>query len=251
MTEKTLEMLYDELKEAAVKAAETANDPDASDELIKQAKVVMNDRLLRYNRQAAKVAYLNWNTMEHPVVEALKTLYVPDAKRATVRKDRKTGKYIAAVNDDKEYKIDLNEMMKTIGAEKFQDRRWFAACQKAVYIIAGNLSKDLGNSKEFLHYLDEAGKAFNFSEEVDPTSNNSCVKALQFIVHAIVPEASREGDLKEKFTVVKKDWIYIRESLTKNGGVGKVVMSDTSKIVEFVEDVLYCHLNDIKYELVG
>lgn len=248
---KTLEMMKAKLEEAAVAAVECANNEESSDELLKQAKTLVNDRLLAYNKKAADDAYTMWAAQPNSVVEALKTLYVPQALKCRIFKDKKTGKFKYELKPNADLKIDLWDMMSVVGAEKFQDRAWYGACQKAVFIIAGNLSKELGNSKDFTNLLDEAGKAFNFAPDANLSSNNSCLKAMQFIVNAIVPEESRKGDLEQVFTLKKYQWVYVREALTKHAGTGKIAMGDTSKIIELIEDVLYCALNDIKLELLA
>lgn len=254
-TSKTLEELYAELISEAAKAVEIANDPEKTDADLKAAKKLMQEALNRYNEKAACDAYAAWAAEDSPAVyTALKTLYVPQAKNARVVHDKDAGMMKYAIDDNKTLKIDLQKMMETIGAEHFNDRRWVGAAQKMCYILAGSLSKELGYRADFQHFLREAGKAFEFSEDANPTSNNSAVKALQTVVDMIIfdPVENKKGDMVNKYKMEKKHFVYLQQCITRQGkNPGEVAMGNPGKLIELVCDLMYCIINGYELKLVG
>lgn len=253
-TNKTLEELYSELVAEAVKAVEIANDKEKTDADLKAAKKLMQEALNRYNDKAACDAYTAWAAEGSPVYTALKTLYVPQAKTARLTRDKESGDMKYTIDDNKTLKIDLNKMMETIGSEHFHDRRWVGGAQKMCFILAGNLSKELGCRADFQHFLKEAGKAFEFAPDADLTSNNSAVKALQTVVDMIIfdPIENKKGEMVNKYKMEKKHFAYLQQCITRQGkNPGEVLMGNPGKLAELVCDLMYCVINGYELKLLG
>lgn len=171
------------------------------------------------------------------LMEGVKAFYLPGAKKASQRKDKR-GHYLSKVADDKDAKIDLLEFMDTCGIEKFAHEDWYTRVQKFAYIVANAINKELGNDPAFTYMVDDAAKKFEFAPDADPASANSGRKALQTCVDGILFLPSEKDADKNALCVGKKHWRFVREVMTRKGrGKGQVIVAGTADIAGMVAEV--------------
>lgn len=236
-----LKEAYDKLEGSIAECVKGQNDGLDADKIKALKKAVTND-LAKHNGIAAKVAYLGWGIDDGPtaVEKAIRALYVPGAKKVAYKADKNSGVITASISPAL-MKVDLVAMHETIGEGYFHSEEWFAALEKMTFIIANALNKELGGSIDFQYAIQEASKAFEFAPDANPTSNKSVVKALQYVVDAIlyIPDKDKKGNEVNSIKVTSKNWAFIREAMTRKGGVGEIVMCNTARVAEYVAEVIY------------
>lgn len=246
-----LKEAYDKL-EASIAACVQGQNDGLDSETIKALKKTVNNDIAKHNGLAAKVAYLGWGIDDGPkaVEMALRALYVPGAKKVAYKADKNTG-VIKATISTALMKVDLVAMHDIIGEGFFHDEGWFSALEKMTFIIANALNKSLGGSIDFQYAINDASRAFEFSPDANPASNKSVVKALQYVVDAIlyIPDKDKKGNELNALKVDSRNWAFIREAMTRKGGVGEIIMCNTTHVAEYVAEVIYMVLRNEKHTL--
>ena len=241
--EKTLAQYEAEMVEAAEKVVSVLNNKEADDETLKKAKDALKGATAAYNKKAAEDAYVGWSQEygEHAVREAIRAFYVPKSKKVSTKRNKTTGRYEYKVNDA-EIRINLKDMMDTIGAKGyFPDEKWFGAMQRLCFIMAANVNRDLMlKDAEFSGYLKAAGLAFKFAPDADFTSNRSCKKALQQTVDMILFEKNPEKEgLVNKYEINSQDLAYIDRLLCDEGQPDEIIMRNTGRVIDLVVNCLF------------
>lgn len=248
---KNLKEMLEEAQVAANNVAQAINEGKSQND-IKALKKIATESIDRYNDEAAKKAYREWADGGEAVKTALTTLYIPHAKKVSYPSDKDTGKVKAKIADGK-VKINLPAMEVTIGANHFHDYDWFVKVEALGLLIANALNKDLGSNEGFVYEVGEAAKTFKFAGNADITSKASMVKALQSVVDSImfVPVKNKKGADVNAIKMETAHWVTIRESITSNGGVGKVSISGTGMLSTLIAEQCYQVLHGKKNALVN
>lgn len=248
-TEK-LQKLREELEAAALAWADgiNAGKPERETKGLKDATKGVLDA---FNQEKTKAVYAEWAAGENPIETAIRALYIPGLKKVKVAPDKKTGIYHATISDAN-VKISLIDMQMQCGAYLFHDARWCDYAQKLAYLTANAVDESLGHCKDFQYIIDRSAQLFDFAVNADPKSNKSMVKAIQFVVNAIlyIPVQDKNGVEVNALKATNKEWAYIRESITRQGkNAGEVEIGSYAKMVELITDAMYIILTEGKYAL--
>lgn len=253
ITKEKLAGLYAAMEEASQNIADALNEGKAEKDvkpLKEKCKAATND----YN--SANEEYYYCSLVEKHGADALKEgirIYkLPGAKKPSQREDKKTGRYMSQVKDDKKAVIDLLNFMDIIGIDQFANEDWFARTQKFAFIVANAINKALGEDPEFTYMVDDAAKAFDFAKDADPASNASGRKALQSCVDAIVFIPSEKDAEKNALKAEKKHWAFVRETMSAHGkGKLEVTVRGTAGVAALIAEVVSGLLCDDRIRLTS
>lgn len=244
-----------ELKEAMSLAA--ANAADAMNEgkpqkVIKNLKDIAKGKEEDYNAEVARLKFLEWKEEGDPVGAALRARYVENGKRISY-KTTDTGRVIPEINDIK-FKVSLHDLCDCVGAEYFYAEDWDLKVQKLALLLANALNKQLSNDPGFEYMVEKAAAEFEFADGADIASDTSIIKALQQTVDAIhfIPTKNSKGVDVNKIKVIKPAWVYIAQSMTKQGrDPGAVSIYGAAKMSELVADVAHVIMTCGKFRLIA
>lgn len=246
-----MQEFYDDVVEKAgiAAAAINAGKPEKETSKLKKAAT---DAMATYNTEAARVAFVKWAEEGNPIEQAVRTYYVPEAKKVMFKKAKGT-EQVYVEYGPAEIAIDLFQLEDVVGKDKFHDPDWFKPVENLALLIANATNKDMGGNIAFAYAVSEAAREFKFSEEADPKSAKSMAKALQQTVDGILylPVADQSGRELNGLKVTTAAWHYIRESMTKRGKKpGSVQIMSPAAACELVLDVMYIIINNKKFEAV-
>lgn len=212
---------------------------------LKEYKDGLANAISEYNEALETKTYKDWNTEGNAVLTGIRTRYIPNALKLTMKEDDSGELTITKVFKSDFLTVDLLQMKKILGAEVFSNPKWYTMTQKLCYIVANRVSHDLGRGT-ILGDIEEDAKAFDFGKN-DPLSDKGIVKALQQVYDAIcfvdnggknniaVDENKDEGDKR----AYSKQWTYIRESMTRKAGIGDIEVTNTAKFADLICDAMY------------
>lgn len=246
-----LKLLMDSVMEKAGAYAKAYNEHQKKP-VLKALKKSATDAVNGYNLELSKATYRQWAKEGDPIKTAIRTLYIPGAKKLKFKVDDED--YMTVIADDfNDYEVNLPMMQATIGASAFTNPGWFAQCQKLMFLVSNTLNEHFNDSPMFKLSIDDAAKAFEFPDGIDPLSDEGVVHALQMVYDSIllIPDPdSGENVIKTRLKQDKHgkfystEWDYIRESMTANGGVGKVDVCDTGKFSSFILHTMHLILTN-------
>lgn len=230
-TKKTTMELLVELQTATDEAVEAMNGgkPAAETDPLKDK---VDAALDAYNASATADAYEAWNAQEKPVEAILRDRFVPGIKRVQFRTDKETGLMTATIKDA-ETRASLVKYAGECGYGNFAEGRdWWTKVQALAFIMADAFNKELCSNSQFVYEVEKAATLYDFGKDANPASKTSCVKALQACFDSILPGVRANSH----------DVAYIRASMTRNGGVGKIIYGGTHKMADFVADAMHQRL---------
>lgn len=250
-TEK-MDSLYDAAVEKANVAAQAMNEGKPLKD-IKELKKLATNAMAEYNNEAAHVVYRRWAEEGDAVKTAIRIRYIPGFKRLSF-KETKSGTTYAKIDDGKS-KIDFIDLAETIGYEKFSNENWIDACQKLAYILAGFKNDSLNADSAFKYIIKESAEMFKFPVDINPTTKEGVMIALQQVYDYIC--FIDDGNGRNRISVRTNrlgecvSWNYISECMTRQGNeVGAVLLSGAAKIVELVADCMNLDLTCGDYKLL-
>lgn len=231
---------YDAMEAASEAVAAAYNDGKPEREL-KPLKDACKNAVGDYNGTNEELWY-NRLMLQHgsnALMEGIKTFYVPGAKKAKQPENKKTGRRVSKIEDDKTVPIDLLAFMDAVGVEQFHSSDWYTKVQSFACIIANAINKSLGNDPDFKYEVDAAAKEFAFAADANPASAKSGRIALQAVTDAIVFVPSETDPEKNAIEIGRKDWQWVRETMTAKGK-GKVTLAvmGTTKVASLVAEVI-------------
>ena len=257
-TEK-LDSLYDEAYEKANTAARAMNEGKPMKE-IKSLKKIATDAVSAYNTEAAHVAYKRWveeggDKKDYVIKTAIRNRFIPGVKKLSFKETKNSGTMYAKFDDVTNAKIDFVDLAKTVGYDRFANEDWINACGKLAFIIAGYVNNSLAADPGFQYIIKEAAAAFNFPVDVNPSTKENVMVALQQVFDYIC--FIDDGNGKNVISVSVNSagecsaWNYIMQCMTRQGReVGNVLISGTGKIVELVHDCMNIAMTHKDYLLI-
>ena len=246
-----LEDLKREMSEAAAICADAMNQGKPQ-KVIKNLKDIAKGKEEAYNAEVARLKFLEWKEEGDPVGSALRNRYVENGKRISY-KAVDGGRFTVEINDAK-FKVNLVTLCEVVGIEYFHAPDWTLKVQKLALLLANALNKQLSNDPGFEYVVDQAAAEFEFADGADITSDTSIIKALQQTIDAIyfLPIKTKKGDEVNKLKVIKPAWVYVAQSMTRQGrDPGAVAISGTGKMVELIADVAHVIMTCQKFKLVN
>ena len=240
ITKEMLAQKYAAMEEASQAIADALNEGKAEKDvkpLKETCKTATND----YNKANEEYYYNSLVAKYGPdaLKEGVKTYSLPGAKKPSQREDKKTGRYMSQVKDDKKAVIDLINFMDIIGIDYFANADWFTRTQRFAFIVANAINKALGEDPEFAYHVDKAAQEFEFADDADPASANSGRKALQACVNAIVFIPSEKDESKNMLKVEKRHWAFVRETMSAHGkGKLEVSVRGTAGVAALITEVV-------------
>lgn len=248
--EKTLQALYDEATVKAGRVAQAMNEHAAKKELTEVKKAAKN-AMDKYNGELAKQTYIKWAETGNAIETAIRTYWLPDAKRVTYKTDEDTNYTTVEISDAK-IPVNLPTMHTVLGEDKFASANWFDRCQKLAFIVANALNKNLGDSPAFQYVVTEAARAFNFSEDAKPDSVSSMCKALQNVADAIlfIPVEDKKGNTVNQIKMDSRAWHFISNAMTREGkGIGAIEVVGTAKMSDLVMQAMNRIITNDKFSV--
>lgn len=252
MSNRKIEMLMNEVINATSAYAKAYNEGEKAKKL-KALKKAATDAVNEYNLALSWDTYRRWAAEGEAVKTALRTLYVPGAIKAQYKTD--DDDYMTVVIKDlTTYEVSLPQMQACLGAGVFSDPAWFNYAEKLAFLTANALNERLNDSALFKYNIAEASRTFQFPDGCDPLSESGVVHALQKCMDAILflpsPDSAEENLIKTRDKVdshghtYSVEWQYIRESMTANGGVGKVTVCNTGRFTSYILHVMHVILTN-------
>lgn len=243
----TLAQLMEDVTKKAGDCAKAINEGKPQKE-IKTLRKAASDAMTKYNEQVAFTVYKEWAEKGDAIQTALRTLYVPGAKKISYKSNASEYTYVEV--SDAKIKINLPEMQTVIGIQHFHEEDWFTKVGSLAWIIANAVNKNLGDNPAFAYRVSEAAKVFRFSDAADITSIKSIVSALQQTADGIlfIPTTTKKGKDVNAIKMTSASWWYIRESMTKQGKEpGHVDIYGEDKMSELVADAMHVIMTTDKF----
>lgn len=242
---KNLNELEVAMKAAAAKYVEAANDREnPSVKKMKELKKVVTSAQDEYNKALEESIYAQWAEEGDPIKTAIRTRTF---KGKSVR-FKVTDKNLTYMEiSDKDLLVSLLELERVIGVQHFSSPSWFDMASNIAWFIASTVNFALGGGDDFAYEVKEAAKEFSFDKGIDLKKESTCINALQQVFDAIllIPEPSKSG--KNIIRAEGKAWAYIRESMTRKGGIGEIVIGNTGKMTELILDAMHLALTNGDY----
>lgn len=232
------------LEEATAKGAEYAklyNSHSAGKKSLKAARSEAMDAMDKFNFALAKATYRQWAAEGDPIRTAVRSLYVPGTKKFKFKADDED--YMTVTITDSQYEVNLPMMQAVLGTDVFHDPAWFSKCEKLCYLVSNVINEHINDMAAFNMTVSEAAQAFDFGD-IDPLTDEGVIAALGQVYDAILfldnPDAPGTNIIKpvsrtdKRGSVYSREWTYIRESMTANGGVGVVNLCNTGKFTSYI-----------------
>ena len=238
---KTLNVMRDEVYACASEVVKAMNDHRPQKE-IKELKKACTAAVNQYNDHVAQDYYrkLASNHGQDAVKVALeaKETAVPDVMGISFKlSDDEVARYEQTTPV---IKLNLAKMQNTIGKEYFHEPDWFSRVSVLARLMAFALNEELGGGSAFQYAIDEAAKEFKLSENADPTSATSMVKAFQKVIDGILwvgDAVDKKGNPVNGIKFEKKHWAYITQCMSRQGSsIGEVLYGSPAKTTELVAD---------------
>lgn len=242
---KNLNELEAAMKAAGAKYVEAANDREnPSVKKMKDLKKAVAAAQDEYNKALEESIYTKWAEEGDPIKTAIRTRTFK-GKRVNFKVTDKNMCYMEI--SDKDLNVSLLELERVIGVQHFSSPRWFDMTSNIAWLIASAVNLSIGGGDDFAYEANEAAKEFSFDKAIDLKKESTCICALQQVFDAIllIPEPSKSG--KNIIRAEGKAWNYIRESMTRKGGIGEIVIGNTGKMSELVLDSMHLALTNGDY----
>ena len=228
--------LFDAIINAAAMYSNAYNERGHKKSELKQLRKAATLAVDAYNDQLEKDTYLEWNDEGNPVKTAIRTGKVP-AKRLQFKTN--DDDYMTVVINDGTRDVNLPMMQAVLGKDVFSEPDWFKKMEALAYLVATNVGSKFGHT--FNYKVEEASR--NFDLGADPTSDESCITALQEVFDAILfiedKETGKnkihiETSVDNRGNVCAAPWTTIRESMTGEIGWNQVGIVNTGKFSNLV-----------------
>jgi len=221
------------------------NEGKATQKELKAAKKAANDAMAQYNLELSKEQYLTWANEGNPIELAIRSRVVPNALKFTFKADDEDVMMYGVKGDD-DYAIDLLMMEVVLGAKVFHDAKWFTAMESLMYLTMNYLNERCGNGV-FNLQVEKASASFKFPKGVDPLSDEGVIIALQNVFDKILFLKGKDGkniisatsDVDSRGRTYSREWTVIRESMTKSGGVNKVIVCNTAQFSDYIVNAMH------------
>jgi len=248
MTEK-LNNLRQELEAASMAYVGACNSGKipAERKKLKEAVKAATDA---YNLELEKQTYLDWAAAGDPVKTCIRERFIRGGKRVSF-KEADDGTMTGTIKDV-DFKADLPMMHKVLGAGVFASPDWLPKVEKLAWIMASNLNNHLADNPAFAYAASDAAKEFSFPAEIKCDTDSAVYIALQMVIDSILFIPDEKSRKKEKPNLIsltmKTDkygatfspqWVYIRESLTRQGNLNQVVIGNIGKMAELIADAMH------------
>ena len=232
------------LEEATAKGAEYAklyNTHSAGKKSLKASRSDAMDAIDKFNFALAKATYRRWAAEGDPIRTAVRGLYIPGCKKFKFKADDED--YMTVTIVDAQIEANLPMMQAVLGADVFHDPAWFAKCEKLCYLVSNVINEHINDMAAFPMTVSEAAQAFDFGD-IDPLTDEGVIAALGQVYDSILfldnPDVPGTNIIKpvsrtdKRGNVYSREWTYIRESMTANGGVGVVNLCNTGRFTSYI-----------------
>lgn len=247
MNTSLLETLMQDVRNRGAAYAKAYNEGGKKKAEMSALKKAAGSAMDKYNSALEKEIYKQWNEEGDAIKTAVRTRYIPGAKRIQYKTD--DDNYMTVeINANEKYEVNLPQMQATIGREVFADPGWFGKCGKLAYLVAEYIAERLGCGC-FEYSTSQAMRDFDFPADLDPLSDDGVVTALQQVIDSIL-YIDNPGTPGENLihTTLKKDkrgrfyspeWQHIREAMTARTEIGKINIVNTGKFTGYVLDAMH------------
>lgn len=223
----------------------------ALSELKNKATRSMND----YNLALSKVRYKEWASEGEPVKKAIAARLISGAKKITYKAD--DDDFMTAKIVDAEYPVNLPMMQAVIGAEAFNDPKWFDKVERLAKTLAIRINERITGNDSFQYEIGKSAGEFHFPEGVDPLSDEGVIYALNIIFDSIL--FIDDGNGKNRICAECKvdgsgryyasEWDTIRESMTRSDGTNSIAICNTSKFTEYIMNAMHGIMTDGEFRV--
>lgn len=247
MNNALLETLLQDARNKGAAYAKKYNEGGGKKTEMQALKKAASNAMDKYNSTLEKETYRAWAAEGDAVKSAVRTRYIPGAKRIQYKTD--DDNYMTVeINANDKYEANLPMMQATIGSEAFADPGWFNKCGKLAYLVAEYIAERLGCGC-FEYSTSQAMRDFNFPDGLDPLSDDGVVMALQQVIDSILYIDNPANPGKNIIsTTLKKDkrdrwyspeWQHIREAMTARTDIGKINIVNTGKFTGYILDAMH------------
>lgn len=247
MNNALLESLLKDVSDKGAAYAKKYNEGGGKKAEMQALKKAASNAVDKYNSALEKETYKAWNDEGDALKTAVRTRYIPGAKRIKYKTDDENYMTIEIDSNDK-YEVNLPMMQATIGREAFADPGWFGKCGKLAYLVAEYIAERLGCGC-FEYSMSQAMRDFHFPDGLDPLSDDGVVTALQQVIDSIlyIDNPGNPGVNLIKTTLrqdkrgryYSPEWQHIREAMTARTGIGKIDIVNTGKFTGLVLDAMH------------
>lgn len=242
-----LESLMQDVSDKGAAYAKKYNEGGGKKTEMQALKKAASNAMDKYNSALEKETYKMWADEGNAVKTAVRTRYIPGAKRIQYKTNDDNYMTIEINSNDK-YEVNLPMMQATIGRDAFADPAWFSKCGKLAYLVAEYIAERLGCGC-FEYSTSQAMRDFDFPDNIDPLSDDGVVMALQQVIDSILYiESPDNPGVNLIKTTLKKDkrdrwyspeWQHIREAMTARTDIGKINIVNTGKFTGLVLDAMH------------
>ena len=247
MNQRLLDTLMQDARNRGAAYAKAYNEGGKKKSELSALKKAAGAAIDKYNSALEKQTYKQWNDEGDAVKTAVRTRFIPGAKKMQYKTD--DDNYMTVeINSNDKYLCNLPMMQTVLGADVFSDSSWFAKCGKLAYLVSNYIAERLGCGC-FEYSTTQAMRDFEFPDGIDPLSDDGVVMALQQVIDAILyiddPENPGKNLIKTTLAKDKRgrwyspEWQHIREAMTEAVEMGKINIVNTGKFTKLVLDAMH------------
>lgn len=215
--------------------------------MLKGMKAAANDAIKKYNLQLSIETYRTWKDQGDPVKTAIMAGVISGAKKIRFRTD--DDNKMTATIVDAEYHVDLPQMHTTLGAYVFHSPDWFSKASKLCWSFVMERNKENGDSVMFNYYIDEISREFSFPADIDVTTYEGKIMALQMTFDAILFLEDKKNPGTNLIRATGEEWGFIRDLMTYDAGFNKIGIKNTGAFTDLVLRAMYKAINNQKFIL--
>ena len=191
------------------------------------------EMLENYNSQKEKETYLAWNAMGMPVFRACMSVFLPGILRFQF-KENEDGVMTWKAVDVANRHVSLPMMQTTLGTKGvFNSPDWFDYVGTFATVVAEHTARRAG-AAGFKYNARCAEAKFPMPEGVDILSDEGCVIALQTVIDKILFMDNGKDDGKNLMQAQLKNWVVIRESMTREAGIHGFAICNTAHFSDLI-----------------
>lgn len=221
--EKALAVMLNDVHVASQEYCDVLNAETLDMEKEKAMKKLIADKTALYNTSVAR-AYYRTLAAEHGA-DAVKValtadeIAVPGTIKIKIKRDKAT-QFATYEDADFLFRVDLIDMLDTIGGEYFHNPAWYTRLEAVANLVANAINKELGKNPKFQYAISDAAKQFNLSDAANPASIKSMTKVFQALVDDILwigSSVNKAGEPVNGLKFEDYDWGYINRCMTTEG----------------------------------